>query len=371
MTEEAGRLERPGATGVPVEAVAGTATPIPVAATVALVARALGLDRAALVIAAPDGHRLTPIAVHGDVSDQDWTSDSAGASRWNAVLPLEDGASRGFLFLGRPTDRPLSEQDRALARSVFGSSPFGIPPEAQGARDRLAHADRLAAIGTLAAGVAHEIRNPLVSVRTFIQLLPERIDDEEFRTSFRELALGEIERICSLINDLLAFSRPALAEREWTDVGELARQIVRLLDAEARKRDVRLACDAPLDTPRVWATEAQLKQVLMNVVLNGIQACPGAGHVRVSTRAEHRGGRLWCTIDVADSGPGIAHTDGTRIFDPFFTTKPLGSGLGLFIARRIVDDHAGTIHATSGAGQGCVFTIRLPADAEREYGRAG
>jgi signal transduction histidine kinase len=368
MTEEAGRLERPEATGVPAEAAASAESSVPAAATVALVARALGLDRAALVIAAPDGCRLTPIAVHGDVSDQDWAS--AGASGWNAVLPLEDGGRRGFLLLGRPTDRPLSEQDRALARSVFGTSPFGILAEARGARDRLAHADRLAAIGTLAAGMAHEIRNPLVSVRTFIQLLPERIDDEEFRTSFRELALGEIERICTLINDLLAFSRPAVAEREWTDVGEVTRQIARLLDAEARKRDVQLVCDTSPDTPRVWATEAQLKQVLMNVVLNGIQACPGAGHVRVSTRGEHRGGRLWCTIDVADSGPGLALAESARIFDPFFTTKPLGSGLGLFIARRIVDDHAGTIHAASGPGSGCVFTIRLPAGTESEHGRA-
>src|SRR5256886_6994000 len=111
-------------------------------------------------------------------------------------------------------------------------------------RELLARADRLAALGMLAAGVAHEIRNPLVSVRTFIQLLPERLADEEFRTGFRELALGEIERICALINDLLAFSRPAPAERERTDLNELVAQIARLLEAEARPPDVPAALPA-------------------------------------------------------------------------------------------------------------------------------
>jgi hypothetical protein len=167
----------------------------------------------------------------------------------------------------------------------------------------------------------------LVSVRTFIQLLPERLDDEEFRTSFRNLALGEIDRICGLINDLLAFSRPGLAERESTDVAELACQITRLLDAEARKQDVRLACEAAAGTPRVWASEAQLKQVLMNVVLNGIQACPGAGHVRVSTRGERRNASHWCVIEVADTGPALATPMEVASSIPS-SRPPLGSGPG-------------------------------------------
>jgi signal transduction histidine kinase len=334
----------------------------PVAVTVALLARALRLDRAAVVVTDPEGDRFTPIAVHGDVRDQDWSADPAADAGWSAVLPLDDGTSRAFLLLGPSAGAPLSDQDRALARAAFGGTPIPADPATRGPRDRLAHADRLAAIGTLAAGVAHEIRNPLVSVRTFIQLLPERLDDLEFRTSFRELALGEIDRICGLINDLLAFSRPALAERESTDPAEVARQIVRLLDAEARKHDVRLVCDAHDETPRVWAVEAQLRQVLLNVVLNAIQATPPAGSVRVTTGAERRQGARWCSIAVADTGRGVAAGEVGRIFDPFFTTKPLGSGLGLFIARRIVDDHAGTIHADTVPGGGTVFTIRLPVE---------
>src|SRR5207237_6441262 len=108
--------------------------------------------------------------------------------------------------------------------------------ELQHTRELLGRADRLSALGMLAAGVAHEIRNPLVSVRTFIQLLPERLADEEFRTEFRELALGEIERICTLINDLLAFSRPAPTEPAPSALTGLAAPASRLLEAEARRR---------------------------------------------------------------------------------------------------------------------------------------
>jgi signal transduction histidine kinase len=282
------------------------------------------------------------------------------------VLPLELGSTRGFLLLGRANHEPLSDQDRALAASVMGQTALDAEDEGQlrtavATRDRLAHADRLASIGTLAAGVAHEIRNPLVSVRTFLQLVPERLDDEEFRTSFRDLALSEVERICGLINDLLAFSRPTAGDREPTDVAELTRQTVRLLDAEARKHDVRLSCETFGVTPRVVANEAQLKQVLLNVVLNAIQACTVPGRVAVSTRAEQHGAAIWCAIEVTDTGPGIPPAEVGRVFDPFYTTKELGSGLGLFIARRIIDDHAGTIHATTRGGGGCRFLIRLPS----------
>jgi signal transduction histidine kinase len=341
----------------------------------ALLARALRLDRAALVIATPDGRELRPLAAHGPVGSADWEDGTPRSSRWSAVLPLERGSARGFLLLDRADRTPLSEQDRRLATSAVGASalaePFDEGRGAQTARDRLAHADRLAAIGTLAAGLAHEIRNPLVSVRTFIQLLPERLDDEEFRTSFRALALDEIERICGLINDLLAFARPTPGEREPTDVVEVVTQTIRLLDAEARKHNVRLVYEAAERSPRVVADEAQLKQVMLNVVLNAMQACSSGGHVVVSTRGERETARSWCTIEVADTGHGIADRDVAHIFDPFYTTKDLGSGLGLFIARRIVDDHAGTIHAAPRRGGGCVFTIRLPAHPEEHDEHAG
>jgi signal transduction histidine kinase len=338
-----------------------------------LLARALRLDRAALVIATPDG-RTRPLAVHGQVGSGEWDDGPPSASRWSTVVPLEGGETRGFLLLDRADRTPLSEQDRSLAASAVGAAALADAladePERRAAHERLAHADRLAAIGTLAAGLAHEIRNPLVSVRTFIQLLPERLDDEEFRTAFRDLALDEIDRICALINELLAFSRPTPGEREATDVGLLVSQTARLLDPEARKHDVRLMAQPAVAVPEVLADAAQLKQVLLNVVLNAIQACPPRGEVAVSTRGEQTDRGVWCLVEIADTGPGIDARHLARIFDPFYTTKDLGSGLGLFIARRIIDDHGGTMHVATRPAGGCLFTIRLPAVGEDRRGRA-
>lgn len=227
------------------------------------------------------------------------------------------------------------------------------------ARERLERADRLAAIGTLAAGIVHDIRNPLVSVRTFLQLLPERLDDEEFRGAFRELALSELDRVCLLINDLLSFARPAAPEREPVDLVPIATQMVRLLEPEARKGDVELVLETNGDSVLVVGDEGQLRQVLMNVVLNGIEATPSGGRVSVACAA---GGleAAEAVVTVTDTGAGLPAGDPDRIFEPFVTTKDLGSGLGLYVARRIVLDHGGTIEATRCEHGGTAIAIRLP-----------
>ena len=179
---------------------------------------------------------------------------------------------------------------------------------------------------------------------------------------YNAVALGEIERICGLINDLLAFSRPAPAEREATDLNDLTAQITRLVDAEARRRDVTVSCHADPSLPLVVVDHAQVKQVLMNVILNAIQACPPHGTVDVRTRTEETGGRRWCTIAVVDSGSGIPPEHLEHIFEPFFSTKDAGSGLGLFIARQIVAAHGGEIRAAAGPAGGSEFTIQFPLE---------
>ncbi|HEV7732961.1 MAG TPA: ATP-binding protein [Candidatus Binatia bacterium] len=342
-------------------------------AVLSLLGRALGLERAALLIETGPGEALVTVATLGRVRLKTVLPDAApGDGPWSAVQRLHAGGrDTGLLLLARAGGAPLSAGDRSLVRRLLdGASVFleqhQLRDDLLHARELLARADRLSALGTLAAGVAHEIRNPLVSVRTFIQLLPERLADEEFRTSFRNLALGEIERICALINDLLAFSRPSPAQLEPSDLNELTQQTIRLLDAEGRKRDVLIGAQLEDTLPLVVADEARVKQVLMNVVLNAIQAAPSHSTVDVRSHFEEGPQGRWSVIEVSDVGPGIPAEQVEQIFDPFFTTKDTGSGLGLFIAHRIMTDHGGAILTRARPGGGTVFSILFPAAAEQQ-----
>src|SRR5262249_52437971 len=251
-----------------------------------LLARALGLEQAALLLEPTAGGPHVPVATWGAVRPA--ALDPAAAS-WSSVLPMDAGGRTiGSALLALPGGRPLSASARALARRlVDGATALlahtQLEHDLLRARELLARADRLAALGTLAAGIAHEIRNPLVSVRTFIELLPERLHDEEFRTGFRDLTLAEIERICGLLNDLLAFARPAAAQPEPSDLNALVHQTIRLLEPEARKRGVALRPRCTATLPLVAVDEARLKQILMNVILNAIQACSERDTVDVST----------------------------------------------------------------------------------------
>jgi signal transduction histidine kinase len=337
-------------------------------AVVELLARGLGLERAAILAADAIGGGFVPVATWGRVRVLRMaTRDEPPDGPWSAVLPVTAaGAPVGLALLASPGGRSLAPAERALARRLIGGvgavlAGQRLSDDVSKARELLARADRLTVLGTLAAGIAHEVRNPLVSVRTFIELLPERLHDEEFRTEFRQLSLAEIERICSLLNDLLAFARPPSTRLEPTDAGALALQTVRLLEPEARKRTVSLHVTRTVDLPAVLADESRLKQVLMNLILNGIEACPEQGDVHVAVVPAGDG--AWTAIEVADTGDGIPLAVAPHIFDPFVTTKNTGSGLGLYIAHRIVTEHGGTIQIRSRPAGGTIFSVRLPAIA--------
>jgi signal transduction histidine kinase len=338
-------------------------------AFIALLVRALDLERVLFLIDDGSGRGMRCVGAYGPVPVGPVPPNGVPAGGpWSATFPVESGGRvAGMLLLARRDAAPLDARDYALARQLADGAGTilenaGLAADLEHARVLLQRADRLSALGTLAAGVAHEIRNPLVSVRTFIQLLPERVDDEEFRTSFRELALKEIERICELITDLLAFSRPTPAEREPADLNELTSQIVRLLEPEARKRDVGLTMALADHVPVVVVHEAQVKQVLMNVVLNAIQACDGEGTVEIRTAADESGAGV---VEVLDTGVGMTPDQREHIFDPFFTTKESGSGLGLYIAHRIVAEHGGSIAVVPRREGGTIFRITFRGGGER------
>jgi signal transduction histidine kinase len=337
----------------------------------AVLARALDLERAAVLLEETPGGPLLRRAAHGAVGV---CALAPGApppdGPWSASLPI--GAGRrpaGLVLLARAGGAPLGSADEALAarfaECVTAVAEHGrLRADLARARDLLAHADRLSTLGMLAASVAHEIRNPLVSVRTFMQLLPEREHDEQFRTEFREVALLEVERITELVADVLSFARPVSTDAEPTDLNEIAIRTTRLLDTQVRARGVTLRRDLDPTLPAVVADGARVRQVLTNVVLNAIEAAGQHGHVTLRTCGEgDRSGR-WCVVEVADSGPGVAADEAERLFEPFFTTKRTGHGLGLFVASHIMAAHGGDIGVANRDGGGALFRLRFPMPAE-------
>ena len=340
------------------------------------IADALHLERAALVVRSADEREYLPVARVGRVRFDPFPVDHPPAGGpWSAVLPVAtERYAVGLLLLALPDGAALapSDEHRAL-RMADGLARVYTHGRLRSDLARtsalLARTDRLTALGTLAAGVVHEIRNPLVSVRTFLQLLPERIDDLAFRSEFRELALSEVERICELINDLLGFARPHATEREPVDLSAIVGQTLRLLEPDLRRQRIVVDLQSDGDLGPVVADDGQVRQVVLNLIANAVDACAGPGDVvvRVHRGREHE--RNWAILSVGDSGPGIAPADAARLFDPFFTTKPHGSGLGLYIVQQIVTEHGGQIRTEQRDGGGAQFSIFFPLPAERRDGR--
>lgn len=228
----------------------------------------------------------------------------------------------------------------------------------------LRRADRLSSLGLLTAGLAHEIRNPLVAIRTFTQLLPERYEDADFREGFQSLALKEVDRICGLISDLLAFARPSKPNVAQENINDVVEGIARILETQAKEKSIEIDRHFSTELPKVWIDREQMKQVFMNLILNGIQAINGAGAIHISTRqiSQNETGdtRNYVQVEVKDTGVGIPPENLDHIFDPFFTSKEEGSGLGLSISHQIVQEHGGYVKVESEVGKGTTVLVNVP-----------
>jgi two-component system sensor histidine kinase PilS (NtrC family) len=224
---------------------------------------------------------------------------------------------------------------------------------------RMRHADRLASLGRMSANIAHEIRNPLASMTGAIEALtaPSGLAPDE-RESLGAIVSRESERLNRIIKDFLAYARPTPLTRERTDVAALLEDVLVLLEHRPLPEAVKVvrAFASPL-----WAdADANaLRQALWNVCLNAVEAMPDGGELRVA--AEVRGTRL--EIGVTDTGRGIAAGDLGHVFEPFYSTKSEGSGLGLALVHRVVDDHGGDVDVRSVPGAGTTITVTLPAHA--------
>lgn len=229
--------------------------------------------------------------------------------------------------------------------------------------------ERLASLGQVAAGMAHEIKNPLVSIKTFAELLPEKYENPEFRLDFSRIVSQEVERVNNLVTELLSFTRSSRLRCEEVNAGALMDEVLLLLSPQMDRQNVRVCRQYHPGVRPLWADKNQLKQAFLNVCLNGIQAMTGGGELRISVLAESGrdytgkdlapGGKV--KIVVEDTGVGISAKEKDRVFDPFFSTKPEGVGIGLSISHKIVVDHGGTIQIRSRPGEGAAFEICLPA----------
>ena len=231
---------------------------------------------------------------------------------------------------------------------------------------RFLHADKLATVGELAAGAAHEIRNPLTSIRSTAQFLKKDLPSE--RQALVDGIVEEVDRIDHIITGLLSLSKSTELKISRVDLGDIVHQTLLLLEPELRGRRIAVEEDITPDSTMIDGDAAQLKQLFLNILLNSIQAMPDGGKILLRMTQSAQGGdqptnhRL-LSISVADTGKGIAEADLSRVFDPFFTTKEEGTGLGLSISYGIVSKHGGEIQiasSTAGPGRGTTVTVHLP-----------
>ncbi|MCP3872568.1 MAG: HAMP domain-containing protein [Desulfobacteraceae bacterium] len=221
---------------------------------------------------------------------------------------------------------------------------------------QIRQAQRLADLGTLAAGMAHEIRNPLSAIKTFVALLPKKIEKPGFLEKFQRTVPREINRLNTLVEELLELSRPPKYDFKHIKIPELLNQSVELLETNLKENNINCRCDIPKVLPKVMADENQLEKVFVNLMQNGAQAMPDGGTISIQASCNDE----MITIDFKDTGHGFSPEQGQNIFNPFFTTKAKGTGLGLAITHKVISEHQGQIEAKSQEGKGSCFSVSLP-----------
>jgi len=221
------------------------------------------------------------------------------------------------------------------------------------------HRERLSAMGNMAASVAHEVKNPLNAISMGLQRLKMEFqpsEDQEDYSRLTGLMLGEVHRLNIIVEQFLALAHPVEIKAEPLPLPEVLKELAALQDRAAKDSNVRIQVIAAPNMPPLMADPDLLSQVLLNLMLNGLQAMPHGGTLTLEAKTLNGN----CLIAVADTGGGIAAENQRRIFEPYFTTKVKGSGLGLAISRRIIEAHRGTLNVISQAGHGCRFEISLP-----------
>ena len=292
---------------------------------------------------------------------------------------LEEEQLLGFLALRDERLREAYSSDEIeLFRGVAAS--IGVTLQNSQVYERMKERERLAALGQMAAGLAHEIRNPLGSIKGAAQVLLPIVEDTKKNGNteaddrsikeFLAIIVEEVDRLNNIVSQFLDYARPYRGDPKPLDVNEVVRRTLQLLEKEEGAHKVEISTALFEGLPQVRADPEQLRQVFLNLSLNAIQAMTegGTGKLQVSTslrRSTRRGATAaFLEVRFRDTGVGIPASDLKSLFIPFFTTHEKGTGLGLPISQRIIENHGGTIEVRSKPGAGSTFTVLLPIEAD-------
>ncbi len=302
-------------------------------------------------------------------------AEALASSRFSFAIPLLNKHRLiAFALLGPSAEQALDRPDRrdlltALAQNAANALDSILAhDDLHQSQTLMRRTDRLRSLEIIAGGFAHEIRNPLTSIKTFIQLAPERKDDTEFIRDFSRIVLDDVYRIERLIQEILDYARymePTLTDE---DLNDIVTSCLYFIEVKADSKRIKIEKQLASGLPRVMLDRQQIKQVLLNLLLNAIDAIGDeGGTLKVRThRLMKPDANTWTQIEIEDNGPGISKANLEHIFDPFFTTKHTsgehaGTGLGLTIVHQIIQEHNGEIQVESSEGVGTTFSVNLPA----------
>ncbi len=227
-------------------------------------------------------------------------------------------------------------------------------------QEKVRRSERLASLGRLAAGVAHEIRNPLSSIRGFAQFFMQRFKGQEKEQEYSSLMVKEVDRLNRVITELLDFARPKEPHREPHSLENILDHSLKLLEPELARKKVEIEKEYDPHLPSVWIDRDQFSQAFLNLLLNSLESMEAGGKIKIVLEEEKEDGQDSLKVSIGDTGRGIPQEDLEKVFDPFFSTKRKGTGLGLAIVHQIVEQHRGDITVKSREREGTTFQITLP-----------
>lgn len=290
---------------------------------------------------------------HG-LANELWNSVISGEVNHNVEAIIRHKNGHGVAI--RATMLPIKEHGTVIGYFALVTN----VTESKIAEEALRNADKLSAIGQLAAGIGHEIRNPLTALKGFLQLIPSTKDPGQFI----DIMQDELTRIELIVSELLVLAKPQATEFSVRDIRNKLTDVLRLLNAQAAMKSINIVTRFEDSVPKIQCEPNQLKQVFINIVKNAIEATCSSGTVTIELQSLNND---HIVVRISDTGPGIPKETLSRLGDPFFTTKETGTGLGLLMSKRIVSNHHGNFEITSEVGHGTTVSIALPYKQPKKH----